>query len=82
MDRIVMRGARNSSGRWDLEQDGALVAVLDSQDAALRESNFRARARPQHSNGQLVIFREDGSFESEYTFDELPRGMRPEILRH
>lgn len=69
---VVHAGA---DGRWHLNREGGSnEGSFDTKQAAVEAG--RSRAKDVHTRGglaQLVVHREDGSFETEYTYGDDPR---------
>lgn len=69
---VVHAGA---DGHWHLNQEGGSnVGSFDTRQAAIEAG--RSRAKDAHTRGgrsQLVVHREDGSFETEYTYGDDPQ---------
>lgn len=67
---------RNADGRWHLNHVGGDddVASFDTKEEARQDGERRGR---QHANrgelAQLVVHREDGSIETEFTYGADPR---------
>lgn len=69
---VVHAGA---DGRWHLNREGGSnEGSFDTKQSAVEAG--RSRAKDVHTRGglaQLVVHREDGSFETEYTYGDDPR---------
>ena len=75
MARAVMHLVHNDAdGCWHLEQAGQDLGAYETRDAA--ETDGRTRRRELEANGldaQLVVHRQDGSIETEWTYGHDPR---------
>ncbi|MGN6518781.1 MAG: DUF2188 domain-containing protein [Dokdonella sp.] len=74
MVRYVMHLVHtNADGRWHLEHEGEDVGAFDTKAEA--EEAGKARGNALWDSGktaQLVVHREDGSIETEYTYGKDP----------
>ena len=75
MARAVMHLVhKNADGRWHLEQNGSDLGSYHTKEHAEREG--KKRGRELESSGldaQLVVHRQDGSIETEWTYGHDPR---------
>ena len=74
MERYVIQLVHtNSDGRWHLKHAGSSLASFDTKAEA--EAAGQARGNKLWDEGrpaQLVVHREDGSIEHEYTYGKDP----------
>jgi hypothetical protein len=65
---------RDAADRWELEEGGRAVADFPSKEEGEEEGRRRSRAlRDRGLDAQLVVHRQDGSIETEYTYGHDPR---------
>ena len=73
MERKV-RHLVHRDGRWHLEGDDQPQGAFDTKAEALAEGQrWGNQLQARGTNSQLVIHREDGSIEKEYTYGDDPR---------
>lgn len=70
MERYVMRLEKHADdGRWHLKHGTASLAAFDTKEQAERAGEQHGRLlHEQGQDVQLVVYREDGSIEREYTY--------------
>ena len=75
MRRYVMHLVhRKADGKWHLEHVGRSIFAFDTKDEAVDAGQTRGhRLREVGTTAQLVIHREDGSLETEFTYGEDPQ---------
>jgi hypothetical protein len=65
---------KNSDDRWHLEQDGKDLGSFATKQEAEEEGKKRGRAlEAKGQDAQLVLHRQDGSIETEWTYGHDPR---------
>jgi hypothetical protein len=74
MERKIRHLVHQDDGLWHLEEDGESKATFDTKQEAEAEGQRWGNAlKSRGTNAQMVIHREDGSIETEYTYGEDPR---------
>jgi hypothetical protein len=75
MRRYVMHLVhRRADGKWHLEHLSRSIFAFDTKDEALDAGQTRGhRLHEVGTAAQLVIHREDGSIENEFTYGEDPQ---------
>jgi len=64
---------RNADDRWHLQHLGRSISAFDTREEAIDAGRTRAhRLHEVGTNAQLVIHREDGSIENEFSYGEDP----------
>jgi hypothetical protein len=74
MERFVIHVVHsNSSGRWHLKHNDTTLASFETKAEAFGEGQAQGNKLWDEGNpAQLVIHREDGSIEREYTYGKDP----------
>ena len=66
----------NEDDRWHLKRDGKSVADYDTKQEAVGAGEERGHAHWNKGEpAQLVVHRQDGSIEKEYTYGKDPRDI-------
>lgn len=75
MARLVLHLVHaNSDGRWHLKDGERVLASFDTKAEALEEGKKRgSESQKSGRDAQLMVHREDGSFETEHTYGHDPR---------
>jgi hypothetical protein len=74
MERKIRHLVHLGDGRWHLEENGRSQAKFDTKHEAEAEGQrWGNELKMQGTNAQMVIHREDGSIEREYTYGDDPR---------
>lgn len=75
MDRYVMQLVfTGSDGRWHLKHGPSSLAAFDTKEEAERAGQPHGRTLlAAGTDAQLVVHREDGSIEQEFTYGRDPR---------
>jgi uncharacterized protein DUF2188 len=75
MARAVMHLIhKNADNRWHLEQDGKELGAFDTKEEAETEGKRRGNeSEGRGQDAQLVVHRQDGSIETEWTYGHDPR---------
>jgi hypothetical protein len=78
MSRYVLQLVhKTDDGRWHLEHEGSSLASFETKAQAERDGQARgAQLWIEGRPAQLVVHREDGSIEHEYTYGKDPERHR------
>ena len=69
MKRMVFHAIPKKNGRWLLQLNGRPVAILETQEGALREGKVRCQAAARLGVvAQLMVHDSEGNFETHYTY--------------
>ena len=65
---------KNADDRWHLEESGKITNSFDTKEQALEEGKRICNGLwDSGTRAQLVVHRQDGSIETEYTYGADPR---------